>query len=147
MDPVSLATGAVAALTPYLVKSGEAVAGELGKKALTAGESILKALWSRWRDKPQSQERLTNFVKNPDAGREGLTMALVAEVATDKTFAEALDRLLKGDPPELFISQVFKDATEVTGAEVQEMIRGHLTVTQEIDKAAKVTGLKLGKMG
>src|SRR5271157_5716512 len=56
MDPVTLATAAVEALIPYFGKGratgGQAVAEELGKKSSEIGESILKVLWARWKNKP-----------------------------------------------------------------------------------------------
>jgi hypothetical protein len=147
MDPATLATAAVTALTPYLAKAGEQFAKEAGKQGFAIGEAILKALWGRWRGKQEAETRLDRFIQDPEAGREGLTMALVAEVASDKTFAEALQTLLQGGSPAVFVDQTAGDVKELTGAEINEMIRGRLTVHQNVEKGDKITGAKIEKLG
>jgi hypothetical protein len=147
MDPMTLGAAVVAALTPYLVKTGEAVATEVGKRAFSVGESLLKALWSRWKDKPEFGARLHAFVENQTAGREGLSLAVVADAASDRTFAEALEQLLEGGPPEVFVHQIVKEAGEVSAGEILEMIRGRYRIVQDVEKAEKVVGPKFGKIG
>lgn len=147
MDPVAIATAAIAALAPYLVKAGEAVATELGKRGLTKGEAILRALWSRWGGRPDAKERLASYVADPATGREELTATLAGDIAADPSFASALDTLLKGGPPEVFVRQTIGEADEVIGAEIEEMLRGRLEVEQKVRKAGTVTGAKIGRMG
>jgi len=78
MDPVTLATAAVAALSPYLAKAGEAFAKEAGKEGVSIGEAILKSLWGRWRGNPVAEAQLGSFIKDPEAGRLANVHRLVA---------------------------------------------------------------------
>lgn len=147
MDPVTLATAAVATLTPYLAKASEEFAKEAGKKGFATAEALLKALWGRWRGNSQAASRLQQFVTNPDVGRESFTLALVAEVASDKPFADALQALLNGAPPEVFVDQTAKNVRDLTGAEIKEIVRGHVTINQDVEKADNVIGAKIDRLG
>ena len=152
MDPVTLATAAVEALIPYfgkgLVTGGQAVAEELGKKSSEIGESILKVLWARWKNKPQAQDKLAKFASAPTDARDPLTMEVVADVASDKHFAESLERLLqKHDSPDVFVRITARNAEEITGAKIREMLRGKLTADIDVGEARKITGFEIDKVG
>lgn len=149
MDPVSLATAAIAALSPYLVKAGEGIAQEIGKQALAKAEAILKGLWSRWRDKPDAEKRLAAYVEDSSKGKEAMTAALAVEIAGDPEFARMLEALLAGSAqPEVFIKQVAeKDGTligvDVVGTDVRDLLHGKWIIDQTLNGSGTATGLKI----
>jgi hypothetical protein len=147
MDPVTIATGTVAALAPFLTRVGEGVAEELGKQALVRGEVILQTLWSRWRGKPEAEARLAKMVANPEGGRDELVAALAVEVASDPNFASALNGLLTASSPEIVVRQAVGKAAEATGADMSEMQGGRALIEQILQEGAKATGFKADFVG
>lgn len=63
MDPLALASAAVAALAPYLATAGQAAAKKLGEKSVEAGEKLL--VWMRERLSGRGQEALDDLAANP----------------------------------------------------------------------------------
>lgn len=147
MDPVTIATTALAVLTPYLAKGGETLASELSKQGLAKGEAVLQALWARWRGKPQAEARLASFVADPAAGRDAMSAALAVEATADPDFAAALDAMLKGGPADVFIEQAVGKAGEITGAQIREMLSGRVQVRQTVEEATKVVGVAIDRLG
>jgi hypothetical protein len=147
MDPISLATTVVAALAPYAVKGGEAVAAELGKKTVAGGAQVLKALWTRWRGNPDREARLKAFVEGAGGGSEELQLAIVAELASHPDFADTLSGLLANEVPKANIEQIAEDVENMTGVEVADMIRGDMTIKQDARRVKNLTGLRVGTFG
>lgn len=147
MDVVSIASTTVAALTPYFVKGAEAIASELGKKSLGRIEGLLGALLGHWRDKLGPKETLAVFAKDPAQGREALTLALVAELASDPRFAASLQELLSEDTPKVNVEQTASNVQHVTGAELKQAIRGLVNIKQEVHGTGTVVGVKIERLG
>jgi hypothetical protein len=147
MDPISLATSVMAALAPYAVKGGEAVAAELGKKTVAGGAKVLKALWTRWRGDPDREARLKAFVEGAEGGSEELKLAILADLTSHPTFADTLSGLLANEIPKTSIEQIAEDVENMTGAEVAEMIRGNITIKQNVKQVKSLTGLRVGTFG
>jgi hypothetical protein len=147
MDPVTIATGAVAALMPFLAKAGDGVVEELGKQALVKGEAILQTLWSRWRGKPEAEARLAKVVANPGRGRDELVAALAVELTSDPVFANALKDLLDDGSPEIVVRQAIGKDSEATGADIREMQSGRALIEQILQEGARATGFKADLVG
>jgi tetratricopeptide (TPR) repeat protein len=85
MDPVTLATAAVAVLAPYLAKAGEGAAKKLGEEAVDAGGKLL--FWLRGKLGGRAQEALDDLKKEPGSEdnqadvRKQLKKALEADPA------------------------------------------------------------------
>jgi len=97
MDPItSLAQAAVAALAPYLAKTGEETANETGKA--TAGKIAVlhQALRSRFENNPSAQEVLADLEDNPDDVdvQSALRLQLKKQMNADPTLIDALRQLL-----------------------------------------------------
>ena len=90
MDPVTIATAAVAFLSPYLLEGGKAAA----KKA---GESLWAALERRFKDKPVPETALKDLQadpKDPD-NQAALRKELKKALTADADFMAAVTRLLE----------------------------------------------------
>jgi hypothetical protein len=85
MEPVSLASAAVAALSLYLAKVGDGAAKKIGEEAAEAGGKLLG--WMRAKLRGRAQEALDDLVAHPDREdnqadlRKQLTKALEADPA------------------------------------------------------------------
>ena len=93
MDPATisvLATTAVGFLSPYLAKTGEAV-------AKTIGEDVYQALKTRFSKRPIAEEALIDLVKVPqDADLQAmLRVQLRKLLEEDEAFALHLQQVLK----------------------------------------------------
>lgn len=148
MDPISLASAAMVALAPYLLKAGERVAEAIGKQAVDKAEAILTGLWARWRGKPDAEKRLLAYVDDPSTGRDAMTAALAVEVAGDPEFARFLGDLLDGrESPEIFIEQLAEKNGSLTGAEIRELFQGRLKILQTLKDGGTATALKADTLG
>jgi hypothetical protein len=147
MDPTAIATAVIAALSPYLVKAGEEVAGDLGKNALAKGEAILMALWKRWEKKPAMQARLASYQADPAANRNALLVTLSNEIENEPDFASTLDGLLHTEQAEAYIRQVAQKGGELTGAKIREMLSGSINVHQTLADGGKAVGIEVERFG
>ncbi len=146
MDPISLASAAVALLAPFARKGAEAIATELGKKTTSAAAALLKALSARWADKVEPKAALQSYLQDP-AATDRLVAALSTEIKTDGVFKTELQRLIQGNRPEVFVKQVVTDTDDVLGAKVREMTRGLLSVDQSVTGAKSATAVEIDKLG
>jgi hypothetical protein len=97
MDPITLATAAVAALAPYLAKAGEGAAKKLGEEAVDAGGKLLG--WMRARLTGRAQEALEDLAATPgnEDNQADLRKQLAKTLAADPALAADLARLLPGN--------------------------------------------------
>ena len=79
-------------LSPYLIKAGEAVAGEAGKAIFNQVKTLYEIVHTRFEennDQP-GQHAMDELKENPEAVRELLSEHIVAEAKADPEFAQAL---------------------------------------------------------
>lgn len=148
MDPISLVSAAMAALSPYLLKAGEHVAEAIGKQAVDKAEAILTGLWARWHGKPDAEKRLAAYVKDPSTGRDAMTAALAVEVAGDPEFARLLGDLLDDRArPEIFVEQLAEKNGNLTGADIRELFQGRVKIIQTLKDGGTAIGYKGDSVG
>jgi hypothetical protein len=150
MDPATIAASVAALLAPYLKKAGEDFVGDAGKYV----QERAKGLWEKIRAKldgePQSKIALDRFEKDPVAHSDEFKATIEKKVEADQTLSkEIADDVaeIKRKAPYLRVVQEMKDAEDVVGARVKRMKAGTVDVTQNIDKATKVTGADIDEMG
>ena len=68
---------------------------------------------------------------------------LTAEPGMQREF----EALVTGMGPQVEVFQKIAQANGVTGARIEELVRGHVHVGQEIDEAQNVTGVEINRMG
>jgi hypothetical protein len=137
MDPITmtLATSAIAILTPFLKKGAEKFAeefgGEAGKKV---GEIVVdktKKLFGKLKEKLSGNEEaemnLKLFEKNPDNYSDNFQKVLATELDKDKNFAQEVDGLVKdikdASPQIVTIIEKAK-AKNITGTDIEDMKSG-----------------------
>lgn len=142
MDPITVASAVMAALSPYLVKAGETIAGEVGKGALSKGAALFKVLYARWSGDETAKQRLALAGESPEK-RGQLESAVAMELARDPAFAESVQKLLAdGSKPEVFVElEVGKDS-DVLGASIDDLRRGLVNIVIKAGDHSKVKGFE-----
>ena len=99
MDPMLLATQALALLSPYLAKAGDAAAQKAGEAAAHHAEAIISAIrrqFSADHDK-LAEQTLDTLVAQPDdqSPKDALQGIVAGKAAKNQSFKAELERLLK----------------------------------------------------
>ena len=97
MDPVSLASAAVAVLSPYLVKAGEGAAEKIGEESVEAGAKLFG--WLRAKLGGRGREALNDLASKPgsDDNQADLRKQLAKALESDPTLIAELRALLPAD--------------------------------------------------
>ena len=149
MDPItiSLASGVMNVLMPYVKKGAEEFILAAGKDAYEKSKEILGTLKRRWSGDKEAIETLEHFEEKPDRYKSAIEDILSEKLAQDKGFAEVLQKMLSDLGPDLEIIQKRGTAENVTGLEADEVTKGKAKVTQEIERAKDVTGARIKRIG
>ncbi len=101
MEPITLATAAVAALAPYLGKAAEKFATAAGDAAWKKASELYDALKSRLASHPAAAEALDDLAQAPtDVDIQGaLRQQLKKLIANDPEFARTLASLTEAATP------------------------------------------------
>lgn len=97
MDPISLASAAVATLAPYLAKAGEGAAKKIGEQAVDSAGKLLG--WMRAKLGGRAQEALDDLAAKPDSedNQADLRKQLAKALEADPALAAELRALLPAD--------------------------------------------------
>jgi hypothetical protein len=161
MDPLTmtLATSAVAILTPFLKKGAEKFAeefgGEAGKKV---GELVVdktKKPFSKLKEKLSGNEEadmnLKLFERNPDNYTENFEKVLARELDNDKNFAQEVDRLvneIKETSPSIVTIIEKAKAKNITGTRIKEMTAGNSrTEIKDSQADESIVGTEVDRLG
>lgn len=82
MEPITLITSAMTILTPYLIKSGEKIAEEMGA-----------SLWTWLKGKFSNNELLPTSPSESD--KNAIQLHIMSEVSQNKEFALALEKKIQ----------------------------------------------------
>jgi hypothetical protein len=142
MDPVTIATGALAILVPYLKRGAEEFTAAAGEVAYQKTKALLADLKRRWSGDREAIGQLEQLERNPDRYRPVVEDILKEKLQGDPGLAQQLTQYLQDVGPTIDVVQRLKDADTVVGVDTDEG-RGTMRVTQEIDKSANVTGVRI----
>jgi hypothetical protein len=142
-------------LVPVLVGALLRVAGKVGdgvlstieeqsKQAANGVVAKLRAWWSR--DKVASDE-LARFQDEPDMYKPIIEARLVKKLTAEPDMQREFEALVTRLGPQVEVFQKIAQANGVTGARIEELVRGHVHVVQEMDKAENVTGAEIKRLG
>jgi hypothetical protein len=101
MDPISLATGAVALLIPFLAQMGGRVAEHMGDALARSGPTMVEQLYQRVRARvtgePYAEQALQRLEQQPDNDRRQRAFedALADLLQAEPAFAEDIRRLVE----------------------------------------------------
>lgn len=150
MDPAAIATltgSVLSVITPYVIKGADEFAKLVGEAAFEKAKALFAALKHKLSPDKEATETLARFEEKPQRYQPVLQDILSEKLAQDPEFAAELDRHIKGMGPVLEVVQRMKEAEGVVGIQANRMAGGTARVTQEIDTAKQVTGMKIDSIG
>lgn len=139
---MTIATSAIAILTPFLKKGAEKFAEEIGKSVEESGgeagkrvgEIVVdktKKLFDKLKQKLSGNEEaemnLKLFERNPDNYAENFQKVLATELDKDKNFAQEVDGLvneIKESSPQIVTIIENAKAKNITGTDIDDMKSG-----------------------
>jgi hypothetical protein len=127
MDPltISLASGIMGVLMPYVKKGSEEFIRTAGKDAYEKSKAILETLKRGCSGDKEATETLEHFEEKPERYKPAVEDILRDKLAQDKGLAEELQKMLKEMGPDLEIIQKMKIGENVTGLEADEITKGN----------------------
>jgi hypothetical protein len=150
MDPATITTlvgSVVSVVSPYVTKGAEEFAKAVGEVAFEKAKALFAALKRKFSADPEAAGTLAHFEEKPQRYQPVLEDILSEKMAQDPEFAAELERHIKGMAPLLEVVQRMKEADGVIGIQANRMAAGTARVTQEIDVAKQVTGMKIDNIG
>ncbi len=136
VDVSALATGVVAALTPYLIKGAGKFAEEFGKDAYEKAEALLAALRRRLAGKPKGEQALANCETAPTPENQAaLAKAVEGELAAEPegaAFATEIASLVETLTPLLRAAATTAGGQFVINAETIGAVGPHAQATIHI---------------
>src|SRR5258706_583448 len=133
--------------TSYLSKGTEEFAKEVGKETFEKAKELVQAVRMKFARVPESSRVLTKFEVAPSQYHSLVFDLLKKELTEDSEFAAQLSRQIETTTPQLHIVQKMKAGKNIIGLDADEMIRGKVSVEQDLAKADGVYGVKIGKIG
>jgi hypothetical protein len=146
MDPVTLAAGAIALLTAFFAKAGEAFAGEGGKAAWQLAGRLFDRFRLAVKNKPGDRQVLEDFSSNPADSApiaEGMVTELLAQDSALAADVQAILQAVKDLGPTVVVSQRVRIAEDVVGIEARRIRSGSIEVNQQIEEGRNITGLRI----
>jgi hypothetical protein len=126
MDPVTIASAAVAALSPYLAKAGEKIADAAGEAAWKTVGNLYDSLKHKVAGKPAAQGALEDLVKDP------------TDADTQAALRKELKKLLAEDGDMLRELSAMLDQTKASGVSFNNHIAGNVGSITQIGNAGDV---------
>jgi hypothetical protein len=108
---------------------------------------LLTTLRSRWTGDREASENLERFEEKPDRYRPVFEDILTEKLASDRSLATDVERILKEMGPTLDIVQRMDRGEQVVGLEAKEMVGGSARIEQDIKEAKDVKGAKIDRLG
>jgi hypothetical protein len=143
----ALAAAAISIVAPYIVKGADVFAKEAGTAAFNAVSALAKRLQGWWSDKPVANAAVQELASDPETYSKTLTQLLASDLAQDESFAAELQQLVESVAPHVHVVQRMEVAQGVTGADIDELIKGTVDVQQEMKQAEDVIGFSARKVG
>jgi hypothetical protein len=143
----ALAAAAISIVAPYLAKGAGAFAEEAGKQAVGAVKALAQRLQKWWSGDPVAAPAAEQLASDPKKYSPILGNLLASELSENQSFAAELQKLVDGVGPNIEVVQRMEIATGVTGADIDELVRGNVAVDQQMAEAHGVTGFKAKRVG
>jgi hypothetical protein len=143
MDPSTIATAAIAVLSPYVKDVGRELAKTVGEVGVKKARGLLTWLKQQFAEDPAAAKDLSRFEKDPDKFEPALQATIDEKSQAEPNFAEELKKRLDELGPEIVVFQRIKDGRGIVGVSADTIRSGKITVTQEADKIDSMTGLRV----
>jgi hypothetical protein len=150
MDPLNVAAGAVALLTPYLSRAAEQFAGEAGKAAWARAQALFGRLKAVFAAAPGEEDVVGRFEQAPEDSKDEMEFVLGERLQQDRVLLEEVAATLaevKRLGPVVEIVQKIEEAEDVVGIRARRL-RGQATlhVSQDMNRAKNVTGAQFDEI-
>jgi hypothetical protein len=144
---VALAGKAVALLTPFVASTAEDFVRTVGQAGYDRSKLMLDRLRERWAGDAGKSVILESFEKQPEPFAPAMTAILEQSLGEDEELRDEVARTVEEVGPLLKIVQRMTEGNDVTGLDSDEVARGRVSITQEIEKGTGVTGARIGRIG
>ncbi|SNY23398.1 hypothetical protein [Paractinoplanes atraurantiacus] len=143
-------------LVPLVMGALLKVAGKVADGALSAVEDaaadgasgIFAKIKSWWSGDSSASGDLERFTAEPEIYQPVVEARLISKLADDPAMQAELAALLQSAGPGVDVFQSIATAHGVTGAKVEQMLSGRVTVRQEIkDASSNVVGADIKRLG
>ncbi len=142
-------------LVPVLVGALLRVAGKVGDGVLSAVEEqskkaangVVAKLRAWWSSDKVASEELERFQDEPDMYTPVIEARLVKKLTAEPDIQREFEALVTGMGPQVEVFQNIAKANGVTGARIEELVRGHVHVQQKMDTAENVIGADIKRLG
>jgi hypothetical protein len=146
VDPVTIAAGTIALLTPFVRRMAEEFAGAGGKAVWDKTQELLTSLRLRLRTDSAAIDALEQFEQRPEHGAVVLQSVLEERLAADPQLLAEINQTLeaiKSAGPNVRVVQRAQEAEDVAGVRARNLRRGQVSVEQEVGRARNVLGVHL----
>jgi hypothetical protein len=143
----ALAAAVISIVGPYIAKGAETFAQEAGKEAAGAVKALVDRLQRWWSGEPVAEAAAEHLASDPKKYSTILGDLLASEMVENEAFAAELRELVDGVGPHIEVVQRIEIAKGVTGADIDELVRGSVHVEQQMKEAQDVTGFKAKRVG
>lgn len=150
MDPVSIAASVIALLTPFAKKALEEFAGKAGEVVYEKAKSLFEKLRVKLGGDALARGTLERFEKDPGTWGGPLEQVVSEKLLEDPNLTKELSELIQeieATGPDVSVVIKMKEAKDVVGVEADEMTRGKVRVTQDIEKGERIVGVKVRRLG
>jgi hypothetical protein len=150
VDPITIAAGVVALLTPFVSKAADAFASEAGKAVWSKTSALFDLLKSKLSGDQAAAATLDRFDRNPQGSADEFQSVLVKRLEGDQQLRDELLSLLdeiKRSGPNVRVVQRVKEAQELVGLKARRVRRGSIEVTQDAERVNKATGAEIDEIG
>ncbi|WP_035930408.1 hypothetical protein [Kocuria rosea] len=135
------------ALIQVTGRAGEGVLGAVEDATKDTASTVFGKIKAWWSGDDSASGDLEKFVSEPDIYQPVIEARLVRKLADEPAMQDELAKLLADAGPQAEVYQSISKAHGITGAKVQDMLRGRLQVQQDIENASDVTGADINRMG
>ena len=151
MEPMTIAASALAILTPYVAKGAEEFIKAFGKDAYEKTKGLYSTLKAKWSGDEEAMGTLENYEEKPERYEPVLKSILEEKLGSDADLRAELSQQVKEVAPyfapHIKVFQKVIRGEDLTGAEIDEMTRGTVEVTQDLDEVKNATGVRIKTLG
>jgi hypothetical protein len=137
----------VGALLRVAGKVGDGVLSAIEDQAKAAANGIVAKVRAWWSGDKIASDELERFQREPDIYRPVVEARLVNKLTAEPDKQREFEALLTGLGPQVEVFQTIATANGVTGARIEELIRGNVHVEQRIGSAENVVGVEIKRQG
>lgn len=147
MHLISIATGVITVLTPYIKARLKKFSESKGEAAFKNEIKILNTLKRRFEGDKFALESLGRFEEKPESYRPALEDILKEKLSKDKDLVKELSKLLEERGPTIETTMKVEEANGVIGTKVGKLKKGKVKTTLDAKKAKDTIGTVVEEAG